>query len=103
LAATLDVKAFLNEDKLNAIFNQFDTDGSGYISRENIVTALTKMGHEITQEELDDSMKKHDIEKNGVITRDEFKALFLDTSDLYYAKNFTLASTTPNSGETIGR
>ena len=48
LAATLDVKAFLNDDKLNAIFSQFDTDNSGYISRENIVTALTKMGHEIT-------------------------------------------------------
>lgn len=48
LAATLDVKAFLNDDKLNAIFSQFDTDNSGFISRENIVTALTKMGHEIT-------------------------------------------------------
>lgn len=49
------------------------------------MTALTKMGHEITQEELDDSMKKHDLEKNGVITKNEFKALFLDTSDLNYA------------------
>ena len=48
LAGTLDVKAFLNDDKLAAIFNQFDTDNSGYISRENIVTALAKMGHEIT-------------------------------------------------------
>ena len=101
LAATLDVKVFLNEDKLNAIFNQFDTDNSGYISRENIVTALTKMGHEITQEELDDSMKKHDIEKNGVITKDEFKALFLDTSDLSYAKHFELAVNTPNTAETV--
>lgn len=47
LAATLDVKAFLNEEKLNAIFSQFDTDNSGSISRDNIVTALAKMGHEI--------------------------------------------------------
>ena len=43
------------------------------------------MGQEITQEELDDVMKEHDLQKNGVITKDEFKALFLDTSDLYYA------------------
>ena len=48
LAATLDVKAFLNEDRLTAIFNQFDTDDSGSISQDDIVTALTKMGHEIT-------------------------------------------------------
>lgn len=88
LAATLDVKAFLNEDKLNAIFSQFDTDGSGSISRENIVTALTKMGHEINQGELDDIMRKHDLEKNGVITKTEFKALFLDSTDLNYASNY---------------
>lgn len=92
LAATLDVKVFLNDDKLSAIFNQFDTDNSGYISRENIVTALAKMGHEITQAELDDAMRKHDLEKNGIITKDEFKALFLDTSDLTAARNFELGS-----------
>ena len=57
------------------------------------------MGHEITQEELDDSMKKHDLEKNGVISKDEFKALFLDTSDLTYARRFTLGS--HNTGETV--
>ena len=85
------MKAFLNEDKLNAIFSQFDTDNSGTISRENIVTALTKMGHEITQAELDDAMKKHDLEENGVISKDEFKALFLDTTDLEFAKNAPLA------------
>ena len=44
LAATLDVRSFLNEDKFNAIFNQFDTDGTGTISRENIITAMNKMG-----------------------------------------------------------
>ena len=92
LAGTLDVKAFLNDDKLAAIFNQFDTDNSGYISRENIVTALAKMGHEITQAELDDVMRKHDLEKNGIITKDEFKALFLDTSDLTVARNFELTN-----------
>ena len=85
------MKAFLNEDKLNAIFSQFDTDNTGTISRENIVTALTKMGHEITQSELDDAMKKHDLEENGVISRDEFKALFLDTTDLSYARSVALA------------
>ena len=44
LAATLDVRSFLNEDKFNAIFNQFDTDGTGTISRENIISAMNKIG-----------------------------------------------------------
>ena len=92
LAATLDVKVFLNEEKLNAIFQQFDTDNSGTISQANIVTALSKMGHEITQVEMDEIMKKHDLEHNGVLSKDEFKAIFLDTTDLGYAKNYDLGT-----------
>ena len=49
LVATLDVKAFLDDSKLKALFTQFDTDGSGKITKENIVTAMDKIGHKITQ------------------------------------------------------
>ena len=52
------------------------------------------MGQEINQSEMDEIMKKHDLEKNGVLSKDEFKALFLDTSDLQYAKSVELASST---------
>ena len=48
LVATLDVKSFLDDTKLHAVFNQFDTDGSGVITRQNIITAMQKIGHEIT-------------------------------------------------------
>ncbi len=33
LMATLDVRSFMDDNKLRAIFNQFDTDGSGSITR----------------------------------------------------------------------
>ena len=36
LAATMDIKNFLTDSKLKAIFQQFDTDNSGYITAENI-------------------------------------------------------------------
>ena len=61
LMATLDVQQFLCQNKLQAIFNQFDTDNSGYITQENIVTAMNKIGHNITQKDLDDIMSEHDI------------------------------------------
>ena len=48
LVATLDVKAFMDDNKLQAMFNQFDTDGSGVITKENIITAMNKIGHDIT-------------------------------------------------------
>ena len=38
LVATLDVKSFLDDNKLKALYNQFDTDGSGQITKENIIT-----------------------------------------------------------------
>jgi len=40
LMATLDVKTFLDDSKLNALFSQFDTDGTGNITKDNIVTAM---------------------------------------------------------------
>ena len=40
LVATLDIKAFLDDNKLRALFMTFDTDNSGTITRENIVSAM---------------------------------------------------------------
>lgn len=48
LAATIDVKHFLTDSRLKAIFNQFDTDSSGKITKENIVLAMQKLGRDIS-------------------------------------------------------
>ena len=40
LSATINIKTFLNDHKLNAIFSQFDTDNSGKITEENIYYAF---------------------------------------------------------------
>ena len=79
--ATIDVKQVLDEQNLHAIFSQFDTDQSGKITKENIITAMQKIGHRITGEDLEDIMREHDLEKNGFISFQEFKALFLDITD----------------------
>lgn len=92
LMATLDVRSFMDDNKLRAIFNQFDTDGSGSITRQNIITAMNKIGRDITQEDLEEIMSEHDLAKNGVITYIEFKALFLDLEDLESAEKTKFAS-----------
>ena len=74
----------MDDGKLYALFNQFDTDNSGKITRMNIVTAMNKIGHDITQQELDEIMAEHDLEKNDVISFYEFKALLLDMDDVEY-------------------
>jgi len=42
---------------------------------------MQKIGHSITQQELDNIMAEHDMEKNGVISYKEFKYIFLDIQD----------------------
>lgn len=72
LAATVSVKSVLTEELLFALFKHFDTDGSDYLTPDNIIEAMAKVGKTITKEEIDEIMKEHDLAKNGKITFDEF-------------------------------
>ena len=56
LAATIDFKSGITESQLLELYNQFDTDHTGVITKDNIVAAMGKVGHTITQEELDGIM-----------------------------------------------
>ena len=51
---------------------------------------MSKIGHDITQHELDEIMAQHDLEKNDVITFYEFKALLLDLTDVAEAEEYQL-------------
>ena len=81
LSATIDVKSFLSEQRLQAIFNQFDTDGSGFITKDNIFYAMQKLGQNIERDEIQEMISKHDITKNGMLSFDEFKMIFLDKEE----------------------
>jgi len=61
LAATVDVKTFLTEEKLKSVFCIFDTDNSGQISEENMQHAFSKLGLEVPPSELKAIMKAHDL------------------------------------------
>ena len=47
LVATINVKKYLTEEKLRAIFMQFDADNSGKITPSDIVSAMHKMGEDV--------------------------------------------------------
>ena len=48
---------------------------------------MQKMGHQITQKEMDEIMRSHDLEKNNFLSYLEFKAMFLDLEDVNQAKD----------------
>lgn len=76
MAATVSVKKILTNERLTAMFKQFDTDNSGYITTNDILEAMLKLGQKITPEEIKDIMKKHAKEKEGHISFEEFRKIF---------------------------
>jgi Ca2+-binding EF-hand superfamily protein len=47
LSATVDLNKYLSEQKLLAVFRQFDTDNSGQLTPQNIKYAMQKLGYEV--------------------------------------------------------
>jgi len=82
LAATIDVQSFLNESRLKAVFNQFDTDASGKLTEENIYLAMQKLGKEIERSAVHEMIAAHDLVGDGVLSFDEFRAIFFGDKEL---------------------
>ena len=53
LAATIDIKNFMTEEKLWMIFKRFDVDDRDFITKENLIEAMKKLGREVTEDEVD--------------------------------------------------
>lgn len=87
---TMDFKEFVammesyfqnatEEDKqreLETAFDVFDVDGNGFISFSELRQVMINLGEELTDEDLKDMMREVDTDKDGKISRDEFKVLF---------------------------
>lgn len=57
LAACTNIKKFTDEEKIRAVFGHFDTDGDGVLSREDLISAMDRFGHDFSQEDLDGIME----------------------------------------------
>ena len=78
LSATINVQKFITDQRLLAIFNQFDTDGSNKITEDNIYYAMQKLGHEVPRAEIKQMIKTHDLKNDGVLSFEEFRSIFID-------------------------
>lgn len=77
IAATINVSEYLTEERLQAIFNQFDIDNSGKITKDNMKQAFSKYGRDISEADIDDILQKHDLAGDQAISYDEFKKMIL--------------------------
>ena len=71
----------LSDQQLRNIFNEFDSDRSGFISPDELAGALTKAGKKADGDEVDFMFKKMDSNGDGQLSFDEFKAVFLVAPD----------------------
>ena len=53
IAATINVKKYMTDERLLEVFKHFDVDDTNYISKENIQEAMRKLGRELKDEEID--------------------------------------------------
>mmetsp|Transcript_19320 Transcript_19320/g.13872 ORF Transcript_19320/g.13872 Transcript_19320/m.13872 type:complete len:101 (+) Transcript_19320:1245-1547(+) len=76
LSATLGQDtAFLTEEKLMALFKNFDVDDSGFITVQNFKDSFTKFGQDISDSDINTIFKHHDIVGDSRISFQEFKVM----------------------------
>ena len=63
------------QNRLRARFQLFDTDNSGDISYDELRHCLTDLDNLLTTAELDEMMKKCDVDGDGNISYEEFVAM----------------------------
>ena len=79
-----------DEDKCNAVvkavFEQFDKNGDGSISREELTAAMEEFAkqsdcadmEELTPEKMEEAYNELDKNKDGKLSEDEFKVLIVE-------------------------
>lgn len=78
LIAALHSKHYSDKDKLWKIFQHFDVDGAGYITRESIVKMMARGGRKISDEEVDTMIREADFTGDGRISFEEFCSVISD-------------------------
>ena len=75
LASTVAVRKLEHEAGIKAAFMEFDSNGDGHITPDEIQKALEKAGEAASAEELQTMLKEADTDGSGSIDYDEFLAM----------------------------
>lgn len=60
------------EKDLRAAFAVFDQDHNGFITRDELISAMSFLGENLTEADVDNLIMKADIDKDGQINYEEF-------------------------------
>jgi len=60
------------ENEVRDCFKKFDLDGNGHIDREELGSLSVRLGHNLSEEELNSALEDLDLNHDGTIDFDEF-------------------------------
>ncbi|XP_055611572.1 calcium-binding protein E63-1 isoform X3 [Uranotaenia lowii] len=66
---------------LVAAFRVFDRDGNGYITRDELKSAMDMIGENVTEMQLNEMLELADADKDGRINYEDFQNFFLNNID----------------------
>ncbi|CAI9117320.1 OLC1v1018690C1 [Oldenlandia corymbosa var. corymbosa] len=71
----------MDADELRRVFQMFDRNGDGRITKKELNDSLEKMGIFIPEKELEQMIEKIDVNGDGCVDIDEFGALYQTIMD----------------------
>ncbi|KAG0332753.1 calmodulin-like 3 [Podila horticola] len=71
-AGTAGLQGKKDQREIDAIFREFDLDGNGFITAEELGKVLERQGEKLTEEELKGMIKAADLNGDNVIDKEEF-------------------------------
>lgn len=75
LQAVIDTSFMTDQKNIQALFDHFDTDNTGYITKENLMEIFARQGSQISQGELEHMLDDYDILQDKRISIEEFKRM----------------------------
>jgi len=78
IAATFPVEKYATRERMESLFMKFDVDGTHKLGSTTLKNAFTKLGHEMTADEIAEIMNEHDVDLDHELTYQEFTDMILD-------------------------
>ena len=66
------------DDEFRHVFAIFDKNGDGYLSHDEVKDAMSKLGEEFTDDEVEDLIRAADLDQDGEVNYREFKRMLSD-------------------------
>lgn len=69
-------------DHLLSAFKQFDLDGSGYITHDELLSVLRGSGQDVSEEEVSGMLSDADTNRDGKVGADDMRCVIMNGQDV---------------------